>query len=99
MVKYKKQRMQRRKLDKTEAVEIVKNYAGALSMRLVDASGVTHENLEPALMLLRDARLKLPTEHDNAVLCCDNPDAHISMVLINAPRCADCGCLMVEQFA
>lgn len=99
MVKYKKQRMQRRKLDKAEAVEIIKNYAGSFGMQLVDASGVKPETLEAALMLVIDARQQLPTEHDNSVLFSENLDAHISLVLINAPRCPDCGCLMVQCLA
>lgn len=98
-MKYKKSRMQRRKLERKETNEILRNFAGSLGMRLVDASGVKPETLEAALLLLIDAREQLPPEQDNAAICSANPDAHISLVLINAPRCPDCGCLMVQALA
>lgn len=94
MVTYVKSRVQRRKLERKETVEIVMNYAETLGMKIVDASGITPEKLEAALLLLLDAREQLPPEQDNAMIISMNDDKHIGFLLVNAPRCPDCGSIM-----
>lgn len=95
MVKYSKQRMQRRKLERKETTEIVQNYAHSLGMEIINSSGIQPQNLEAALLLLLDAREQLPPDDENALIISQNESARISFMLCNAPRCPDCGSLMV----
>ena len=94
MVTYVKSRTQRRKLERKETVEIVTNYAATLGMVIVDTSGVSPENLEAALLLLLEAREMLPPDDENATIMSMNDDARVGFLLVNAPRCADCGSIM-----
>lgn len=95
MVAYVKSRVQRRKLERKETVEVIHNYAATLGMVIVDASGVQPENLEAALLLLLDARAQLPPEAPEAMIMSMNDDARVGFLLVNAPRCPDCNCVMI----
>jgi hypothetical protein len=94
MVTYVKSRTQRRKLERKETVEIVTNYAATLGMVIVDTSGMSPEKLEPALLLLLEARELLPPDDESATIISMDDDARVGFLLVNAPRCDDCGSIM-----
>ena len=91
-----KTRIQRRKIERQETVEIVINYAQTLGMHIINMQGIRPDTLEAALLLLLDAREHLPTDVE-ATMLSTNDEAHVAFWLTNTPSCPCCGSLMQCQ--